>query len=125
MKDKLKITKINTTPIVGNSTGNTTLINDFPNEDWNKLLKNYQITFPDSNNIWYPQPADQTWKIDYFGGNVRARCYNRNCNNETEVVTEMKLGTYLELKTYICETCVSDLAEKIRDELGLDNEEEK
>lgn len=115
-----KITKsINQTTT---GTGNP-WINDFTNEDWSKILQQQKVIFPQTgNNIWIP-PDQWTWGIDY-GEPVKARCFLKNCKKTTDMITELKLGEFV-LKTYICKGCLSDLAEKLKNELGIDDEEEK
>lgn len=91
-------------------------------ESWKDLT-----TSNNSNNIWLPNTPQQTVPYDLSYPEllpVKARCYRRSCDNETRVVTELKLGNF-QIKTYICEACLVDLAEKIKNELGIEEEEEK
>lgn len=126
MADPKVITKIDKSyPIstTGTSTGNSIFINDF-NEEWNKIIQDQKKIFPDGNSIWLPQSPSDPWTNYDFGTPVKARCYNRKCENETTLMTELMVGS-LHLKTYLCKSCLEDLASKIKNELGIDEEEEK
>ena len=111
MSDKVKITKVvHTTTTNGGD--------NWLNDEWNKTFKNQQIYPVSGNSIWLPTSESP----DLFGSSVTSRCYNRHCKNETRIITELKLGKF-QLKTYICEACLEDLASKIKSELGIEEAE--
>ena len=90
-------------------------------DDWLKVFQD--ITVPsNANGIWLPNQQNPDWTLgDFIGPAVKARCYNRNCKNDALVVTELKLGPFLNLKTYICDSCLKDLADKVKSELGVED----
>jgi len=92
-------------------------------QDWAKITQTSNPLFPSTPGagIWYP--SSETWTLADIGDPVKARCYNRHCKNETEFLTELRLGEHLKLKTYICEGCLEDLANKVKSELGIEEEE--
>ena len=112
MSDNVKITKVVHTTTTNGS-------DNWLNDEWNKTFKNQQVYPISDNSIWVPNGPP-----DLFGPAVTSRCYNRHCKNETRIVTELKLGKF-QLKTYICEACLEDLAEKVKSELGIEEEELK
>ena len=99
---------------------NTSQAPDYYNQQMTEGINSNHIVWPNTNPLINVNPWDGQLTLPYNGVAVKARCYNRNCKHETSVITELKLGTALQLSTYICETCLKDIAEKIKAELGLE-----
>lgn len=81
---------------------------------------------PNMTTINWPPPPSvyiPTWDLAATEEKLRARCYNKQCNNETSTFTELKLGRFLNLKICVCDSCLKDLAEKVKGELGLEDDE--
>ncbi|MDP3763657.1 MAG: hypothetical protein Q8Q92_03350, partial [bacterium] len=89
------------------------------------IIKTYpdQQTLANNNNLWALEPS--VWTTAQSTAPVKARCYNKRCKNDARSITEIRLGVFLELKTYICDSCLKDLSDKIKDEFGIEDEEEK
>ena len=111
--DSVKITKVVHTTTNGTGNGEWS-------DEWKKALGGYGQQ-SSGNTIWIPQDPQQ----NLFPSAVTGRCYNRSCKNETRTVTQISLGLHLNLKTYICEECLIDLASKVKSELGIEEEEPK